>query len=71
MRYLGPLVWTELNKKERTSSSIDNFRNSIRQRDLEALFKENFKKSYKAYNVHYIVGSVTFLEIFSLTFYFL
>ena len=41
LRYLGPFLWSKVNEKERTSPSIDNFRNCIRKKDLEALLNDN------------------------------
>ena len=63
LRYLGPLVWTKLNEKERASYSIDNFRNCIRKKTLRPYLKTT--------HAMIIVGFVTFLEISTLIYYFL
>ena len=43
LRYLGSILWSKVNEKERTSPCVENFRNCITKKDLEALLNDNVR----------------------------
>ena len=38
--YLGPMLWSKLDKEIRNSNSLNSFKNTIRKKNLEALLEE-------------------------------
>ena len=37
IRYYGPYVWSKLNKEDRERTSLESFKKTIREKDLESL----------------------------------
>ena len=40
IKYLGPMLWSKLDKEIRNSNSLNSFKNTIRKKNLEALLEE-------------------------------
>ena len=40
IKYLGPMLWSKLDKEISNSNSLNSFKNTIRKKNLEALLEE-------------------------------
>ena len=52
IRYIGPLLWSKLSKKDRALASLSAFKTRIRRKDLSSLIVEN--KSVKLLLVQHL-----------------
>ena len=41
LRYFGPYLWSKLEASDRRRETVDNFRNSIRKKDLASLIEDS------------------------------
>ena len=43
LRYLGPILWSKLDKIDKTCKSLSEFRNRMRNKDLTSLIDDGYK----------------------------
>ena len=43
LRYLGPILWSKLDKNDKTCKSLSEFRNRMRNKDLTSLINDGCK----------------------------
>ncbi|CAH3166759.1 unnamed protein product [Porites lobata] len=43
VRYLGPILWSKLDKNDKTCKSLSDFRNRMRNKDLTSLIADGCK----------------------------
>ena len=43
LRYLGPILWSKLDKNDKTCKSLSDFRNRMRNKDLTSLIDDGCK----------------------------
>ena len=43
LRYLGPILWSKLDKNDKTCKSLSEFRNRMRNKDLTSLIDDGCK----------------------------
>ena len=44
LRYLGPILWSKLDKNDKTCKSLSEFRNRMHNKDLTSLIDDGCKR---------------------------